>query len=203
MKALTFAGLRTATEIALWRHGWAWLLAAVLAGIAALGYLAVLQPSRQVLGAAQRELAEQRKGPEAPPPGSSSNHALDSQQQRLQALRAALSPSQNTGELVRRMVALAQAEQINLAQSDYQQQVNKGIGVTRVQISQPVRASYPQLRRYVEAVLQAIPNASLDQVMAKRDSVAQAQVEARLKWSLWSYAATESTPVAAPKDGMP
>jgi hypothetical protein len=202
MKAFNFSVLRTAAGIVLWRHGWAWPLTAVLAACAAVSYLVVLHPSRQLREAAERELAEQQKAPFLRSVGTGSGQLLEGQR-RLQALRSVLSPSPSTGELVRRMVALAQAEQINLSQSDYQQQVNTGIGVTRVQINQPVRASYPQLRHYVEAVLQAIPNASLDQVLAKRDSVGQTLVEARLKWSLWTYTAPALESEAVTKDGGP
>ena len=180
------ATVRTTIEIALWRHGWAWPLAAIAALSAVAAYVLVLQPGLQLHQAAQAELAQEQKqtsspnGPEAQPQDG---------QHRLQALQAVLRPSADTGELVRKMAVLAQAEQINLAQGEYQQQLNAATGLTRVQISQPVRASYPQLRRYIEAVLLAMPNASLDQVVARRDNVGQAEVEARLKWSLWIYKA--------------
>jgi Trp operon repressor len=202
MKIPDFAARRTAAEIALWRHGWAWPLAGVLGLSAVIGYLMVLQPSRQMHETTKLELAQEMKRPAAPAGATQSSHSLDGQQ-RLQALRAALSPPSETHKLVRRMVALAQAEQINVAQSEYQQQVNAGIGVTRVQISQPVRASYPQLRRYIEAVLQSMPNASLDQVVARRDNVGQTHVEARLKWSLWTSAAPAPASGTPRKEGMP
>ena len=186
MMRSSLATMRTTIEIALWRHGWAWPLGVIAALSAVAAYLLVLQPGLQSQQAAQAELAREQtqlgspKGPEAQPQDS---------QERLQALQAVLRPSADTGELVRKMAVLAQAEQINLAQGEYQQQLNAATGVIRVQISQPVRASYPQLRRYIEAVLLAMPNASLDQVVARRDNVGQAQVEARLKWSLWIYKA--------------
>lgn len=197
------AAVRTAIEIALWRHGWAWPLAAVGALSALATYMMVLQPGQQLLGAAQIELAREQALLASPAKRSTSNQPQDSQQ-RLQALQTVLQTSAETAELVRKMAALAQAEQINLAQGEYQQQINASTGVTRMQISQPVRASYPQLRRYVEAVLVAIPNASLDQIVAKRDNVGQAQAEARLKWSLWTYKAPAPAPSAAGrKEGMP
>lgn len=187
MMRSSLAAMRTTIEIALWRHGWAWPLAAAAALSAVAAYVLVLQPGQQLHQAAQVELA--REQAQLGSPGKPSEGQPQDGQQRLQALQAVLRPSADTGELVRKMAVLAQAEQINLAQSEYQQQLNAATGVTRVQISQPVRASYPQLRRYIEAVLLAIPNASLDQVVARRDNVGQAQVEARLKWSLWIYKA--------------
>jgi hypothetical protein len=193
--------LRATIEIAFWRHGWAWPLAAITALSAVAAYVTVLRPGQQLQRTAEIELEQEQARPASPAKGS--EEQPQDGQQRLQALQAVLRPSADTGELVRKMAVLAQAQQINLAQSDYQQQANAAIGVTRVQISQPVRASYPQLRRYIEAVLLAIPNASLDQVVARRDNVGQAQVEARLKWSLWIYKAPAIVTAASRKEGLP
>lgn len=204
MNILTLSSSRTAVEIALWRHGWAWPLAAALGICAVVGHVMVLQPGRRMQEAALLELAQEAKRPTGPA-GRTQHSASSDGEQRLQALRAAFRSSAETGEPVRRMAALAQTEQISLSQGEYQQQVNTLIGITRVQISQPVRASYPQLRRYIEAVLQAMPNASLDQVTARRDNVGQALVEARLRWSLWTDTAppAAATPAASRKDATP
>lgn len=202
MMRSSLATLRTTMEIAFWRHGWAWPLAAIAALSAAAAYVTVLRPGQQLLRTAEIELQQEKARPASPAKGY--EEQTQDGQQRLKALQAMLRPSADTGELVRKMAMLAHAEQINLAQSDYQQKANAATGVTRVQISQPVRASYPQLRRYIEAVLLAIPNASLDQVVARRDNVGQAQVEARLKWSLWIYKEPAIVPTAAGrKEGLP
>ena len=175
---------RPRAEIAMWRRGWAWAIGAVL-GLAAGGaYLVLLQPLQQARQSALLELTEARRELANGPPLSHAGQTLDDGA-RVLAVQTLLQRSPEAGQIVRQMVALARAEQITLVQADYQQQVNARIGVTRVQITQPVRATYPQLRRYIEAVLAATPNASLDQVVAKRENVAQTQVEARLKWSLW------------------
>lgn len=175
---------RTRAEIGLWRHGWAWPLSALGAGCALFAHILVLQPDLAARDDARKALLLEAQRQAAP---ASKAQPVPSQlEQPLRTLQAALSPSHESDALVRRMAALAQAEQIALSQGEYQQQVNTVIGVTRVQVSQPVRASYPQLRRYIEAVLKVIPNASLDQVIASRDNVGQLQIEARLKWSLWT-----------------
>lgn len=203
MKNPSIGALRTTVEIALWRHGWAWPLAAVLAAAAILAHRVVLEPERQALAAAQLELARERQRLEGRATGTQPIPPFDDRQ-TLQALQAVLRQSPEIGELMRKMAALARAEQITLAQGEYQHQVNAAVGLTRVQVSQPVRASYPQLRRYVESVLHALPNASLDQVVARRDNVGQGQVEARLKWSLWNYkAAAQPSHPARGTEGAP
>jgi hypothetical protein len=180
MKREAIARARVRAEIALWRHGWAWPLAVTLVACAAVSLL-WLEPARRERDRARAELAQEQVvvagaiSPKAAAPDA---------RQKLEALQDMLRRSPDSAQLVRKMAVLAQAELIALAQSDYQQQAIT-TGVSRVQVTQPVRASYPQLRRYIESVLRDVPNASLDQVVAHRENVGLGQVEARLKWSLW------------------
>lgn len=199
MRNLLAVRWRARAEIAMWRHGWAWAVGAVLALTATGAWLLLLQPLQQARDAALLDLAQTHRA-RAAQISSGPSVALDDRASLL-ALQTLLQQGPEAGQIVRRMITLARAEQITLAQADYQQQANAGIGVTRVQITQPVHATYPQLRRYIEAVLAATPNASLDQVVAKRDNVGQTQVEARLKWSLWiAPPATPSASSAGPKE---
>jgi len=175
--------LRTRLQIVLWRHGWAWPVALLLLAAAGAAHWMLLQPLRVSLAAVQAELAHEqstanaRRAPVEPL----------SEGQELAALQSVLRASPEPAELVRKMAALAQVEQIALQQGDYQQQLNTTTRLVQVHVTQPVRASYPQLRRYIEAVLRTIPNASLDQVAARRENVGQAQLEARLRWSFWIH----------------
>jgi hypothetical protein len=172
---------RVRLQITLWRHGWAWPSAFVLALLAVALEVAVSQPARAALAATQAELARASSAGDA-------RRATEpaSELEQVAGLRTALRGSAEPAELVQRMAALADAEQIALPRGEYQQQVHRATEVTQVQVSQSLRASYPQLRRYVEAVLRAIPNASLDQVSARRDNVGQSQLDVRLRWSLWT-----------------
>lgn len=182
MKSLTSASLwRTRLQILLWRHGWAWPVALLLVAVAGATHWAVLLPLRASVAAAQAELAQEQST-------ATAKRVVEeplSEGQELAALQGVLRTAPEPAELVRRMAALAQAEQIILQQSDYQQQVHTTTRLVQVHVTQPVKASYPQLRRYIESVLRTIPNASLDQVAARRENVGQAQLEARLRWSFW------------------
>ncbi|MES3001257.1 MAG: hypothetical protein V4787_11255 [Pseudomonadota bacterium] len=172
---------RARVQIALWRRGWAWTSALVLLAAACASHLLVLQPLRHALAATKAEIVRERSAAGARP----GPVAPTAQAQDLATLQAVLSTSPEPAELVRTMASLAQAEQIAWQQGDYQQQPQAATRLVQVQVTQPVHASYPQLRRYVEAVLRALPNASLDQVTARRENVGQAQIEARLRWTLW------------------
>lgn len=180
---------RAAAEILLWRHGWAAPAGAALMALAAAMQVFAVQHGHFELESIRAELsasAAQGARRAAPAAGSS-------EQENLRVLQAALKVKAAPDEMVRKMVTLAEAEHIGLSQSDYQQQFHDATQVMQVRVTQPMRATYPQLRRYVESVLREIPNASLDQIAARRDNVGQAQLEARLRWSLWIAPAAGAT----------
>lgn len=181
MKQLANRPLLAQAQVLAWRFGWSWLLAALAAVLALAVHLALLQPTRQALAEARDDLAlaaarRERKAPEPAP-------ANDAQQ--IAALKAALRGPTDPAAPVRRLGELARAEQITLSQGEYQQQLHAETGLLQLHVTQPVRASYPQLKRYVENVLRTQPNASLDQIAARRDNVGQAQLDVRLRWTFW------------------
>jgi hypothetical protein len=175
---------RAAVEVWLWRNGWTWPATLLLAAVAAGLCLAVIQPQRAHLA----ELGSQLQRARDAAAGRDAAHAKVPP--TAADARAVVIASPPTDRLVARMVQLAQAEGVGLPQAEYQQRALAGSDMVQVQITQPVRATYPQLRRYVEAVLRTIPNASLDQLAARRENVGQPQLDARLRWSLWLPRAT-------------
>lgn len=185
MSASWFSGApRAWLQVAVWRQGWAWVIAASLVMAAIAMQVAFVTPSREALAAIRAELSltAPRAGTATP---ADADPPLLTEEQRLAQLQARLRGSPSATAIVTQMGALAQAQQIALTQGDYQQRAYADTGVTQVQVIQPIKASYPQLRGYIESVLRAFPNVSLDQIEVRRDNVAQAQPSARLKWSIW------------------
>lgn len=174
----------TQAQIWLWRFGWAWPAAALVAALAAGMHFAVFVPARSALVAAGTELSQTSLNVAVTPRQA---HA-PSEQEQVEALQAALRSRAQPTELIRRLNELARTEQITLVQADYHQQFHADTQLLELQLTQPMKASYPQLKRYIESVLRSVPNASLDHVAARRDNVGQAQLEARLRWSLWMHA---------------
>jgi len=193
-RAIGWRQWRVRAQIALWRHGWAWpLAAAAMAGALAL-HLAVLLPLRQARVSLDTELAHALAAPprSGPTPQSASAE---------RALRTMLHEAPTATELLQQMTALAAAQQIQLPQGDYQQRLHPATGILQLQVNQPVRASYLRLRQYVESVLRTMPSVSLDQVAAQRESIGQTELEVRLRWSLWlapSIAPEPAEPSARP-----
>lgn len=190
MKQLaSMSGWRAALQIHLWRHGWSVPLALAALALATAAYHGLLLPARGELVAARVELdqvALQRAANRAQTPPATEG-------QQLLALQAALQGPVDAAELIRRLGVLAREAQISLAQGEYQQQTHAATQLVQLQVSQPVKAAYPQLKGYIESVLRSMPNASLDQITARRENVGQAQLEVRLRWSFWIHAPAVAT----------
>lgn len=178
---------RAAIEILLWRYGWAWPLTLLTSAAALALYFGLLVPTRTAGETARLELAQalsQRTSEKTLPPSPD--------QERLHALHATLDVPNDAAGLLRTVNSLAEEAQIPLTNGEYQQQRHDSTGVEQVHVTQTVRTSYSQMRRYIETVLRTLPNASLDQIAVRRESVEQSQLEVRLRWSIWIYVPAQS-----------
>lgn len=180
---------RVQIEVMLWRHGGLWLpVVAMWIG------LAVASPATHyLLDAEQAELTNDQQEVDR------LQAALKTRAARLagetsveadpaQALAAVLIRHDESGEQVQRIYRLAAANQVTVAQADFQLDGDTS-GIERLQISIPTKASYPQLRRFLEACLRELPNASLDRLALKRGQVGETSVEVKVHLSLWLRAA--------------
>jgi hypothetical protein len=183
---------RVAVEIALWRHGRLW---AVFAGLLlAVGGVAggarwslaqdaeQLRHERETLAERQRAAAQRETSAAQAAVGSSLR--ADSDAEKRAQLLAVLPPREQVAEQVRRLYQLAAQQQVLIAQADFQSSADAS-GVERLQVSIPAKAPYPQLRRFVESSLRALPNASLDRLSFKRNQVGETEIEVRVYLSLW------------------
>lgn len=181
---------RTRLQIAAWRFGLAWPLVFMMAATALAVHALLLPPERSALSQTQARLAQassrtagQPSRPQAP--------------NGPQALRTLLASAPAPEVQLQVMGARAASEQVQLARADYSLRPVPGLPVAQWQVTQPVRARYPQLRRYIEAVLRELPHASLDQVSVRRDSAGVEDLDVRLQWSLWLPAPLTAAPARA------
>ncbi len=184
----TMHWLRLRADILVWRQGWLWCAGLLLLVLAAIAWQWVLRPQHQVLLQVQQDalgLRAQRRTatpsavlPTLPTPADQAEEALE-------RLRATLGSRSGIGLQLRRLYAMAAKENLVLAHSEYQRIPVLAEGIERMQVDLPFKASYPQLRRFMEAVLIEMPNVSIDQLSFKRVQVSQTQVDVRLRLSLW------------------
>jgi Tfp pilus assembly protein PilO len=92
------------------------------------------------------------------------------------------------GEVTRwieRIYDAAAGEQLSLARGEYALTPLAGTRLTRYQISLPVRGDYERIRRFINAALAAVPSLALDDLSLQRQEIGDAQVEARIRLSLY------------------
>ncbi|MNH36700.1 hypothetical protein D3C79_975180 [compost metagenome] len=84
-----------------------------------------------------------------------------------------------------RIYALAKAEQITLARGEYALGVDPKTQLARYQILLPVRGSYPQIRRYVHALLGQLPALVLEDIDLQRKKIGDRELTGRLRMTLY------------------
>jgi hypothetical protein len=85
---------------------------------------------------------------------------------------------------VEKLWMTASAFQIDLPQGEYRLE-SGGLGLARYHITLPVRASYAQLRSFVNIVLKEMPTASIDGLRFERKSINETQLNAQLEITLY------------------
>lgn len=84
-----------------------------------------------------------------------------------------------------KILALAQAEALVLEQGSYRLASDGADPLVRFELVFPVKASYPQLRRFLRKALQDIPTLALESVNFSRPTIADASVDAQLRFTLY------------------
>jgi len=176
---------RLRLEVLLWRHGWGWLLLAVLVILFLTAQLLVLPKLAQQQDSHRKQLQQLQLEQ------SNLSQTIDTalkptgDKKILDQLLSVSIPEAEVSDVLRKIANMAERNGVALSQSDYQNSSKGHGGLNRLQVTLPLRASYPQLKQFIEQVLFEFPGVSLDDLVLKRESVAQNQVEIRIKLSLW------------------
>ena len=103
-------------------------------------------------------------------------------EQRLEAFSALLGDKRDLNNSVAVVFAQSRKHGLTLAQAEYKLEYDRLGGFYAYKMTLPVRGPYLALRRFVDATLQSIPFAALDDVVFKRDGIGVPQTEARLRF---------------------
>lgn len=106
-------------------------------------------------------------------------------QRQLDDFRSKL-PSQPLATVaIDRIYALAAQEHISLARGEYALGVDPRTHLARYQILLPVRGSYPQLRRFLHALLGQLPAVVVEDVEFQRKKIADTELTGRIRMTLY------------------
>lgn len=155
------------------------LIAAVALAVAVWGL--VVPAATREWAHQQHQLAALRQVaaevPRAPTPAAPQVSALHSFESRL-------ATAEDAGSLQRQLWQQAAAAGLRLSKVDYRSEADAGGQFTRLSITLPVTGPYPNVRRFIFALMAQFPGLSLDKLDFKRTTVGAAEVEATIHLTL-------------------
>lgn len=160
------------------RFGSASLLAAGLMVLAATGHFAVTPALREAADANRRAHSAVRAAPAA----------TDAAQQltaRYGEFRGRLVPLEERVQHLKTLFQVAADAGVSLMQGDYRLRPEADCDCQALQVTLPLRGTYPQVRAVVDAALAKLPALSLDEISFRRDTVKTLTVDARVRFTLY------------------
>ncbi|MBV6289095.1 type 4a pilus biogenesis protein PilO [Pseudomonas aegrilactucae] len=103
----------------------------------------------------------------------------------LQDLHRQLPAQPQATEVIERLYALARAEKITLARGEYALGVDPKTRLARYQILLPLRGSYPQIRRFLHALLGQMPALVLEDIDLQRKRIGDSELTGRIRMTLF------------------
>jgi len=101
--------------------------------------------------------------------------------EKLAAFYAFFPPSNRLPDLLDKIFASAKRQSLVLEHGEYRAMKDNVGGLMRYQLTLPVRGTYPQIRKFVDAALAEVPALSLDSIQFERRKIGDTTVDAKLK----------------------
>ncbi|GAB3473742.1 GspMb/PilO family protein [Azotobacter salinestris] len=165
------------------RLGWPGAVGAALLVLATAHGLLGLWPAWQEREALAGRIVEARerqvrieRGVELPPQGPG---------QQLADFHRQLPAQPAATATIDRIYAAARAENLSLARGEYSLGIDPKTRLARYRILLPVRAGYPQLRRFLHSLLAEVPALVLEDVEFKRKEIHQTELDGRIRMTLY------------------
>lgn len=173
----TLSALLLRARLAAARAGAGACVAAVLcvAGAAAWAWL-LPRGAEQKLALARPLPVPSTLAVAAPPPSANENLAL---------FNDTLGEKRYAEQHVKVLFGLAAKAGLSLNQGEYKPGYDKASRVSSYQITLPVKGSYQAIWQFALAALRELPFAALDDIGFRRENIGDAQVEARVRFTLY------------------
>jgi hypothetical protein len=106
-------------------------------------------------------------------------------QRQLDDFRSKLPSQPQATVAIDKIYALATVQRITLARGEYSLGIDPKTHLARYQILLPVRGSYPQLRRFLHALLGQLPAVVIEDVEFQRKKIADTDLTGRIRMTLY------------------
>lgn len=158
-------------------------IAGLLCALAGLAIYALgIAPAAQEIEAESHKLGElQSRARQAQRAGTAGPQTTA---ERLAAFYGFFPPLEALPEWLDKVYEVAAAQSLVLDKGEYALTRERDGRLLRYQLVLPVKAPYPKVRAFLESVLQEVPAAALESVTLQRESIAAAQVDAQLRFTL-------------------
>lgn len=117
--------------------------------------------------------------------GGTASPAPQTAAEQLARFYAALPPQEEATAWLNSLYQAAGKEKLSLARGEYSLQTDADSHLARYQIVMPVRGDYGQIRRFVRNALAEVPHLALEEISFQRQSIAEAHLEARIRFTLF------------------
>lgn len=104
---------------------------------------------------------------------------------RLKTLAAKLSGRGDLPVITERIVAQAAAAGLALDSGSYEVDVTQSAQIIRARLTFPVHGSYPNVRKFVDGTLSAVPGAAVDGLRLERKEIAATDVDAVIRFAVY------------------
>ena len=176
MKQIQMIYLRSAARLA-----WPGALGLALLLLVSAFYIATLRPA----GLRLQTLQQQRALARQPVPTSITEATAPAgPTEQLTSFYALLPASAELPDLLGKIFAAASAQGLQIDAGEYRVLQESGDRLTQFQITLPVRASYPQLRKFVALAMAQVSSLSLDSIQFERKSVGESVVNAKIRLTI-------------------
>jgi Tfp pilus assembly protein PilO len=166
------------------RLDWTAQLGLALCLFAAVFQFAVNTPMRSRAEQLQREAAATKKDAE--------NAVRNHKRRDIRPINARFNefyqyfPSrQSTPDWLQKIYGAATNQAVQLTQGEYRLVPDKTGKLVGYQINLPLKGSYAQVRKFIVQVLNDVPTASLDELTFRREAIGNAEVEAKIRLTLY------------------
>jgi hypothetical protein len=146
---------------------------------AATYFAGASMPARERLLDLQRELTDARRA-SVPEPRRGGDPDSD-----LAAFYTFFAPSASVPDALKGINVAVIASGLAFEAAEYRLAREGTLKLARYEVTVPLRGTYAQVRNFVAALLQQMPQVAIDDVVIKRESVDAAQIEARLRLSIY------------------
>lgn len=164
--------------------GWPGMAGICLLSICPAFYFSAILPAQEKLASTRDSviaLQEQMKHAGRAGPGASQR----TPEEQLDEFYRMFPEGRKMPEYLEKIFSSAQEQGISLDQGEYKITRNKEGNLVSFQMAFPVKGDYPQIRKYLAALLADIPVLSLQQVQFKRQKVGDSEVEANIRLGLY------------------